>query len=405
MLRPVADAPLPAAPPPVNPVRTCQKSVFQLPEGLHYLNCAYMSPLARPVEDAVVAGLRRKRVPTEVLPADFFDTSDAARERFARLVGSDHARRVAVLPAVSYGVAVAARNLPVARAQNIVVVAEQFPGNVYAWRRRAREADARLVTVGRPEGATPGETWNEALLEAIDGDTAVVALPTVHWTDGTRFDLPAVGRRCREVGAALVVDGTQSVGAVPFDVREVQPDALLVAAYKWLLGPYSVAFGWFGSRFDDGVPLEETWIARAGSEDFGGLVDYQDAYQPGAIRYDVGERSNFALLPGAVAALDLVLGWTPEGISAYTARLSAPLLDAAAAAGFRVADAAWRSPHLFGLRMPAGVDLEGLRARLADRGVSVSIRGTSLRVSPHVYNDEGDLAALADVLTAVGRGG
>lgn len=386
-------------------VPTCQKSAFQLPPGLHYLNCAYMSPLARPVEEAVVAGLRRKRVPSEIVPADFFRTSDLARERFARLVGSSEPSRVALIPAVSYGVAVAARNLPVPEGGRIVVVDEQFPGNVYAWRRRAAEAGADLVTVARPAGAAPGQAWNAALLDAITADTAVVALPTVHWTDGTRFDLVAVGRRCRDVGAALVVDGTQSVGAVPFDVGEVRPDALLVAGYKWLLGPYSVAFGWFGPRFDDGVPLEETWIARAGSEDFGGLVDYQDAYQPGALRYDVGERSNFALVPGAVAALDLVLDWTPEGIAAYVARLSAPLLDAARSAGFRVEDAGWRSPHLFGMRMPPGVDLEQLRARLADRGVSVSIRGSSLRVSPHLYNDEADVGALADVLTAAGRGG
>ncbi|NNF39590.1 MAG: aminotransferase class V-fold PLP-dependent enzyme, partial [Gemmatimonadetes bacterium] len=205
----------------------------------------------------------------------------------------------------------------------------------------------------------------------------------------------------REVGAALVVDATQSLGAVPFDVSAVRPDLLVSAAYKWLMGPYSVAFGWFGPRFDDGVPLEETWIARAGSEDFGGLVDYQDRYQPGAVRYDVGERSNFALLPGAVAALDLVLDWTPTAISGYIARLSGPLLSEARRVGFRVEDDTWRSPHLFGLRMPAGVDLVGLKSRLDTAQISVSIRGTSLRVSPNVYNDKGDVSALAGVLADV----
>jgi selenocysteine lyase/cysteine desulfurase len=364
-----------------------------------------MSPLPRPVEDAVVDGIRRKRVPSKIGPEDFFRTADQARERFARLVGSDERERVAILPAVSYGVAVAARNLPVSRGQSIVVLDEQFPGNVYSWRRLAEERGAELTTVARPSGPGAGERWNADLLAAVTEETAVVALPTVHWTDGTRFDLAAVGTRCREVGAALVVDGTQSVGAVPFDVAEVRPDLLVVAGYKWLMGPYSVAFGWFGPRFDDGVPLEETWIARAGSEDFGGLVDYQDAYQPGAIRFDVGERSNFALMPGAVAALDLVLDWTPEGISAYVARLTRPLFEVARAAGFRLEADAWRSPHLFGLRMPSGVDLVGLRDRLAADGISVSIRGTSLRVSPHVYNDEDDVAALGRVLRASGTVG
>lgn len=379
----------------------CQKDSFQLPPGLHYLNCAYMSPLAHSVEAAVIEGLRTKRVPSTVAPEAFFTAAAQARERFGRLV-SGAPERVAILPSVSYGVAIAARNLPLARGQRVVVLGEQFPGNVYAWRRLTDEADAELVTVPRPLSASPGAAWNEALLEAIGPESAIVALPTVHWTDGTRFDLEAVGRRCRSLGAALIVDGTQSLGAVPFDVASVQPDLVVGAAYKWLMGPYSVALGWFGPRFDQGVPLEETWIARAGSEDFGGLVDYEDRYQSGAVRFDVGERSNFALLPGAVAGLDLVLEWTPSAISDYVDRLSQPLWEVASQFGFRIEDAAWRSPHLFGLRMPDGVDLADLKARLDEGRVSVSIRGSSLRVSPNVYNDDADVAALAGILTEVG---
>lgn len=378
----------------------CQSALFRLPEGHHYLNCAYMAPLARSVEEAVIRGLQGKRVPSEIAASDFFSTSALARKRFAQLVASDDPNRVALLPSVSYGVATAARNLRLEAGQRVVVLGEQFPGNVYAWRRAASEAEAVLTTVARPAAARVGEGWNAALLEAIDAATAIVAIPTVHWTDGTPFDLVAVGRRCREVGAALVIDGTQSIGAVPFSVQEVRPDAVFAAAYKWLLGPYSMAFGWFGARFDDGVPLEEGWITRAGSEDFGGLVEYVDDYQPGAVRYDVGERSNFALLPGAVAALDLVLDFTPEAISATVSTLSEPLFDAAEEAGLSVQDPRWRSPHLFGLRLADGQAPEALRDRLAAASISVSTRGDSLRISPHLYNHEGDIEALIRVLSA-----
>jgi selenocysteine lyase/cysteine desulfurase len=199
------------------------------------------------------------------------------------------------------------------------------------------------------------------------------------------------------------VDGTQSVGAVPFDVQEVQPDALVVAAYKWLLGPYALALSWLGPRFDDGVPLEETWIGRKGSEDFNGLVEYTDEYQPGAVRYDVGERSNFGLLPVAVASLRLLAGWTPARIADYVARLSAPLVARASELGFGVEESTFRSPHLFGLRMPAGVGLDSVRAALQSRNVSVSLRGGSLRISPNVYNEEGDIRALTDALESVVR--
>ena len=382
------------------PTLTCQKEAFRLPPDLHYLNCAYMGPLPRAAEEAGVRALRLKRVPTSIGPDDFFRESDEARRLFAGLVGGD-ADRVAIHPAVSYGVATAARNLPLASGQEIVVVGEQFPGNVYSWRRLAAERGGRIRTVERPDGIQVGAAWNEALLGAIGSDTGIVALPTVHWTDGTVFDLEAVGERVREVGASLLVDGTQSVGAVPFDVARIRPDALVVAAYKWLLGPYALAFSWLGPRFDDGVPLEETWIGRKGSEDFKGLVDYTDEYQPGAVRYDVGERSNFALMPVAAASLRLVSSWDPARISAYVKALSRPLLDRAAELGFGVEGDAFRSPHLFGIRMPEGLELDAVRSALERWNVSVSLRGSALRISPNVYNDEADVRALVEALDAV----
>lgn len=377
---------------------SCQRDAFTLPKGEHYLNCAYMSPLPKAVEEAGIAGIRRKRNPAAITSDDFFSGADRARSLFGQLVGASPAR-IAIIPAVSYAAALVARNLPLRRGQSVVIAAEQFPSNVHAWGSLCRASGAELRTARPPASAeSRGEAWNEAILEAIDVDTALVALSHVHWTDGTRFDLVAIGRRAREVGAALVVDGTQSVGALPFDVSAVQPDALLCAAYKWLLGPYSIGLAYLGPRFDGARPLEETWLGRAGSEDFRTLVDYRDEYQPGAARFDVGQRSNFALLPMLNAALELLLAWDPSAIQDYCRRLAAPLLSEVRNAGFEVEDDQWRAAHLFGIRPPPGTEILDLQRRLVDRRVFASLRGTALRVSPHVYNDDADMSALASVL-------
>jgi len=357
-----------------------------------------MGPLPRVSERAGVEALAKKRVPTRIVPPKDFWNADGLRARFSQLVNAGDPSRIAIQPGVSYAVATAARNLRVEPHQNVVLTHEQFPGNVYAWHRLARESGAELRVATPPQGAGRGAAWNERLLESIDRSTAVVAVPHVHWTDGTLFDLVAIGRRCRDVGAALVVDGTQSVGALPFDVEAVQPDVLTCATYKWLLGPYSVSLAYFGPRFDDGEPLEETWIARDNSEDFQNLVDYQNSYQRGAVRYDVAERSNFFLLPIAVASLELLLEWTPERIQAYCAQLTSEMLVEAEALGYSVEDERWRSSHLFGLRMPPGVDLASLKQTLADRNVSASLRGTALRLAPNVYNDVEDVDVLMSVL-------
>ena len=378
---------------------TCQKSRFSLPDDEHYLNCAYMSPLSAAVEAAGIAGVARKRVPSRLSTADFFTEASRARELFARLVNAPDPSRIAIIPAASYGLAIAARNLPVAAGQNIVVTHEQFPANVHAWRKVAGTRDVELRTVHPPDAADGrGRGWNTRVLEAIDAGTAIVALGHVHWTDGTKFDLEAIGARAREVGAAPVIDGTQSVGALPFDVAAIQPDALICATYKWLMGPYSLGFAYLGPRFDDGEPLEETWIGRAGSEHFKDLVNYRDDYQPGAVRYDVGERTNFALMPMAIAALEQVLDWQPTRIQDYCASLTGDLMARVGALGYRVEDAAYRGAHLFGLRAPAGTDITAIGDRLRQRRVHVSLRGSAIRVSPHVYNDARDVDALVAAL-------
>ena len=377
---------------------TCQRDQFNIPGGLHYLNCPYMRPLPRVAEEAGILGLRMKRDPSSILPHHFFDTSLELRRLFSRLIGDADSTRISIGPGVSYSVAIAAKNLPLSSDQNVVLTYEQFPSNMHAWARKAQGANADLRVIGPPDTIHRGASWNEEILTAIDSATAVVSLPTVHWTDGTIFDLVEVGRRCREVGAALVVDGTQSVGALPFDVNRVRPDVLVCSGYKWLLGPYSVALTYFGPSFDDGEPLEETWIGREGSEDFEHLVDYKAGYQPGAIRYDVAQRSNFALLPVAVASLRLIIEWQPARIQAYCKGLTGNFFEEVEELGFTVEDAHWRSAHLFGLRMPQNLELVELQQALTVRGVSASLRGSALRVSPNVYNDAEDVSALLEGL-------
>ena len=380
----------------------CQKRAFYLPEDLHYINCAYMSPLARKVETAGIAGMRQKRIPSTIGPDDFFRDGETVRKRFAELIHVQDPQRIAILPSASYGIATVARNTPARRGQNIVVVREQFPSNVYTWRRMERDNGITVRTISPPnEIENRGEKWNERVLEAIDADTVLVAIGHVHWADGTRYDLIEIGRRARDVGAAFIIDGTQSVGALPIDVEQISPDALICAGYKWLLGPYSIGLGYFGPRYNEGIPLEENWISRLNSEIFSELVNYQDQYQPGAIRFDVGERSNFILLPMMNAGLKLIATWGVSNIQHYCASLIEQLLQSVQEAGFWVENSAWRGAHLFGIRMPNHMHINTVKRVLAENKISVSVRGSAVRIAPNVYNDEADMAALQDALLSI----
>ena len=378
----------------------CQKSRFTLPDGLHYLNCAFMAPLAHAVRTAGIEGIERRATPHLIGAPDFFEESDQLRRLFSQIVNIADPNRVAIIPSVSYGLATVARNARVEPGGNIVVVEGQFPSNVYTWRRLCTEQNLELKVVEAPErtSGTRASTWGARLLAAINRRTAVVALPQVHWIDGTLFDLTRVGERARDCNALLVVDGTQSIGALPFDVERVRPDALVCAAYKWLLGPYSTGLAYFGPAFDHGTPIEENWITRLGSERFADLVRYRDEYRPAAIRYDVGERSNFILLPMLTAALELVLEWTAPAIQDYCRALTKDLIRTLRERGYWIEEDGWRGEHLFGIRVRDSADTVRLAERLRERQVTVSLRGDAIRVAPHLYNDAADTEALLDAL-------
>ncbi len=380
---------------------TCQRDHFFLPKDTHYLNCAFMSPLSREVEEAGIRGIRKKRNPATLRPEDFFQDSDRVRTLFAELIHAPEPERIAIIPSVSYGMAIVTRNLRPRPGQKIVVPRAQFPSNIYPWKRLALDTGAELQIIDPPEQeASRGAAWNEAILHAIDERTALLAIAPVHWADGTRFDLKRLRERTRQVGAWMVLDGTQAIGALPFDVQEIQPEALVCAGYKWLFGPYSIGLAYFSSAFDEGRPLEENWITRKDSDQFERLVNYQGAYQPGAIRYDVGERSNFILLPMLIAGLQHVRSWTPEGIQTYCAELMEDTLKRLVAAGFRIEHPPYRAHHLLGIRIPPGASIDCIKTALHDHNVSVSIRGDAIRVSPHVYNHEEDTQALYEALMA-----
>ena len=374
-----------------------QRHLFDLPDDIAYLNCAYMAPLMHSVVEAGLRGVRRKARPWEIAPPDFFSDPANARGLFARIVNA-RTEDVAIVPAASYGMAIAARNLPLRPGQTIVLLADQFPSNLYPWRAAAVRAGAEIVTVDAPDG-----DLNAAVLAAIDERTAVAALPHCRWTDGALLDLEAIGERVRAAGGALALDLTQSAGALPIDMAKVRPAYAASACYKWLMGPYTLGFLYVHPNHQDGEPIEYGWSPRAGSEDFARLVDYRDEYAPGARRYDMGEMSNFHLMPMAVAALEQILAWGVDDIAATLTARTAAIAERARAIGLGSQPAERRAGHFLGLQFPQGVP-PGLLDALAREKVYVSVRGSSVRVTPHLYNTDTDVerlfAALEPVLAA-----
>ena len=374
-----------------------QRHLFDIPADRAWFNCAYMGPQLRAATAAGVAAAARKAAPWTIAPADFFTETEQVRRLFGALIGAEP-DCVAIMPSASYGLELAARTLPLAAGQRVLVLAEEFPSNFYPWADRAGEVGAHVETVPAPADGD----WTAAVLERLQPGVAIAALPHCHWASGLALDLPRIAAAARANGTRLALDLTQSCGAMPFSVAEVQPDVMVAATYKWLLGPYSVALAYIAPEWHGARPIEHVWASRAGAEDFSGLVNYRDETQTGARRFDVGERSNFALLPVAIAALERLLEWQVERIAASIRAINDRIAARLGSGGFALPPAAMRSPHILGVAVPPGAN--DIVARLAAQQIHLSQRGAMLRISPHLHVSDHDIERLCDALVAIGQG-
>ena len=376
----------------------CQKTKFILSKKVTYLNCAYMSPMLKKVEKAGIKGIKQKRKPYHITPIDFFKTSDLVKKRFSSIIDCKNHNRIAIIPSASYGLANVVNNISIKEKDEIILLDEQFPSNVYPWLNLKERSKAKLVFIKRPDTLIDsGKKWNEEILASITNKTKVVAVGNIHWACGTLVDLIAIRKKTAEVGALLIIDGTQSIGALPLSIEKIQPDALICAGYKWLMGPYSIGVAYYGNYFDKGIPIEDNWINRRGSENFSGLINYSDKYGELASRYNVGEQSNFILLPMLLAGLNQIESWGVKNIQDYCKNLISEEIKKVNQKKYWIEKENYRANHLFGIKQ---LDNKiNLIEKLKSKKISVSIRGDKIRVSPHVYNDKREIKKLFECLT------
>jgi len=371
-----------------------QRALFDMPPEVCYLDAASAGPLPRAVRDAGILGARRKAQPWTLDPGLAEAQFARARAAAAALIGAEPAD-IALIPSVSYGIATAAKLLPVPRGGRVLLLRDDHASPVLEWLSRAAAQGFTVETV------TPQEegNWTGAVLAAIDRPgaptVALASISWVHWAEGTVLDLPSIAAALRRIGASFVLDATQGVGVLPLDVRGLDPDIVLFPTYKWVLGPYGRAFLYVAPRHQGGEPLEQAGHGRRSLviERAPYLADL--AYAEGARRFDMGERDHFIGMEMASLGMEMVAGWGLAAIAERLRALTTRLAEGLEGSGVRFLPAAHRAPHILSLAFPAGLPAS-LPGQLKAEGVHVAARLGRLRISPHAYNDEADVDRFLD---------
>jgi selenocysteine lyase/cysteine desulfurase len=372
-----------------------QRALFNIPRDVCYMNAASWGPLPLAAQEAARAAVARKARPWELSPDLAATQHERARAAAARLINADP-DDVALISSVSYGVATAAKALPVPAGARVVVLQDDHSSPVLEWISRAPAQGFTVEAIPQP----PDGDWTSAVLAGIERrDAAPVALASmssVHWSDGCVIDLQVVAGALRRQGAALLVDATHHAGVLPVDVQTLDPDFLVFPTYKWVLGPYGRAFLYVAKRWQSGVPLEQTSAGRQAINSAQAPYLRDLAYVADARRFDMGERDHFISLEMAAIGMEMIAAW---GVAAITERLrvlTGRLAEQLRTATVRFPDARMRAPHVLSLGFPDGMPSR-LAERLAARKVFAAPRLGRLRISPHVYNDEEDVDRFAAI--------
>jgi selenocysteine lyase/cysteine desulfurase len=374
-----------------------QRALFEIPRQICYMNAASYSPLPIRTLEAGRAAVLRKGTPW-MLEASFANQQhERARLAAARLIHAEPSD-IALIPSISYGVATAAKVLPIARGTRVVVLENDHSSPVLEWHVRADAEGFTVETVRQPDDGD----WTSAVLESIERSGAppvsLASISSVHWSDGGLIDVDQVGAALRRRGAAFLIDATQAAGVLAMDVKRLDPDFLIFPTYKWLLGPYGRAFLYVAKRHQGGVPLEQTASGRRNVRAENAVYFTDVNYVPDARRFDMGERDHFISMEMASIGMEMVADWGAPAIVQRLAMLTERIARAARDIGVQVSEPHLRAPHILSLAFKGGMPA-GLVEGLASEGVYVAPRLARLRVSPHVYNDEADADRFVEVLT------
>jgi len=379
------------------PVTDWKKEWFEI-EGAAYLNTAAHAAMPRVSVRAVQASLEAKKFPHHVDDSSFFEVPNRLRGSIARLIGSKP-EEIALTTGASSGVAAVAHGLTWKPGDEIITAKGEFPAQYATWKPMEEREGVKLKIVAPRDRFITADD----LIAAMTPRTRVISVSHVRFDDGSLLDSSRVAAACHAQGTVLVLDVSQSCGAVPMDVSELGADFLVCAGYKWLLGPWGTGFFWAKrEQLDSLRPGPFYWIAQ-GADSFSALNFVDPTPSRGADRWDATEASTYFNfnLAAMDSSVDFVLRFGPDRVLKHNRELIEFLFeclpkDCAPASPL---DRAQRGPYgCFTATTPKKT--AELYKRLRQENVVVSMREGRIRVSPHLFNSEQDIDRLIGVVSA-----
>jgi len=319
--------------------------------------------------------------------------SDKLRAKMAESIHAD-VKEIALARSTSDALSAFANGIRFKMGQNVVANDLEFPSNAYAWMNlKQKGVDVRLVR------NRDGIILLEDIEKAMDENTRVVTISSISMFSGARAEIEKLGALCKDRNVYFVVDAIQQLGAFDLDVKKCHVDMLASGCYKWLMVPNGV-----GYLFVDESILGELDVSKVGWQNVKNERDFFEV--PGAT-YDLTFKDDASKFheshPGVLgvygldAALGLISKIGIENIEQRILHLTDLLIDGAKTLGIRIVSPL-EDKYRSGIVVIEPKSIEEAYAEMVRKNISVSLRSAGIRISPHFYNNEKDIAVLLEVL-------
>jgi len=360
-----------------------------------YLNTATFGPVPQCAAEAAAAHLRSRDETASLGFLDWYTQADVVRAAAAKLIGAE-AEDIAFIPNAGAALAWLIGGIDWKSGDEIVTLTHEFPNNLYYPKVLGR-AGVSLTELELPDGRFSLDRF----VDALTPRTRLVLMSTVNYSTGLRPPIEAIGAELRKRDILFYVDGTQSVGALQIDVQAAAIDFLVVHAYKWLLSPTGTGFAYVAPQVREWLqPSLYSWRSHKNWRDVDRLHHGVPELPSGAIKYE-GGMQNFSGIFAMGAVLHLIESISAAAIDRRIQQLAEKARDVLrSCGGSLISDG---QPHYDSPIVTAqfpGTDISELAAKLRDRRIAVAVRKGNLRVSPHFFNNDGDLVKLEEVLKA-----
>ena len=379
------------------PVTDWKKEWFEI-EDATYLNTSAHAVMPRVTLRAVQNSIEANKFPHHMDDDVFFEAPIRIRASLSKMIGA-RLEEIAITSGAGTGVAAVAHLLTWKPGDEVITAKGEFPVQYATWKPMEEREGVKLTIVA------PGDRFITAddLIAAITPRTRVVSVSHVRFDDGSLLDAARVAAACHAQGALLVLDVSQSCGALPMDVKNLGADFLVCAGYKWLLSPYGTGFFWVKSEHQDtGRPGPFSWTSQA-TDSFFALSYVDPKPSRSAKRWDSVEAATYFNfnLAAMDASVDFVRRVGPELVREHNRQLLEFLFehlpkDCVPASPL---DSTQRGPcGSFTARTPEKT--VELYQKLQKEHAVVALREGKIRVSPHLFNSERDIDRLINVVTS-----